>query len=97
MQGSRRDDVHSGRPAEARVGDTVLAQDGALGRVDWIIRTEASAPAYLVVSVRRSLRRKYPIVPWSLVTGIDRSRRCVHLRGRRGTLRQLPESLPLVL
>lgn len=83
--------------SEARVGDTVLAQDGTLGSVDEIIRSESSVPVYLVVAVGRSLRRKYPIVPCSLVTGIDRSRRRIHLAGRRARLGRLPETLPLVL
>jgi len=84
-------------PGEARVGDTVVAQDGCLGRIDSIIRSETSAPVYLVVAVRRLARRRYPVVSWSLVTAIDRSRQHVHVRGRRVLLGRLPETLPIVL
>lgn len=83
--------------AEIRVGDTVVAQDGVLGCVDRVVRSEASTPVYLVVTVGRILRRKYPVVPLSLITGVDRSRRLVRIRGRCGTIRRLPETLPLVL
>jgi len=82
---------------EARVGDTVVAQDGRLGRIDRIVRSETSAPVYLVVAVRRLARRRYPVVPWSLVTAVDRSCQHVHIRGRRGSLGRLPETLPIVL
>jgi hypothetical protein len=37
------------------------------------------------------------VVPWSLVTAVDESRRRVHVRGRRGPISRLPETLPLVL
>lgn len=80
-----------------RVGDLVVAQDGTLGAVERVIATETSAPAYLVVAVGSRAWRKYPIVPCALVTGIDRARRSVHIRGRRRSLGRLPESIPLVL
>jgi hypothetical protein len=83
--------------ADARVGDTVLAQDGDLGQIERIIRSETSKPIYVVVAARRVVWRRYPVVPWSLVTGVDRSRRRVHVRGRRGTIRRLSETLPLVV
>lgn len=83
--------------AEARVGDTVLAQDGDLGQIERIIRSETSKPVYVVVAVRRLVGRRYPVIPWSLVTGVDRSRRRVHVRGRRGTISRLSETLPLVV
>jgi hypothetical protein len=84
-------------PREAHVGDTVVAQDGALGRVERVIRSEAYAPAYLVVAARGRVRRRYPILPWSLVTRVDRSTRRVHVRGRRGRLEDMSEALPIVL
>ena len=82
---------------EARVGDTVLAQDGTLGRIDRIIRSETSMPAYVVVAVRRLVGRRYPVIPWSLVTAVDRSRRRVYLEGRGRSLARLSETLPIVL
>jgi hypothetical protein len=81
----------------ARVGDEVVAQDGSLGRVDRVIRFETNDPAYLVVEIRRGLGKRYPIVPCTLVTGIDRIARRVHLSGRRRSLRRLPETIPIVV
>jgi len=83
--------------AEPRVGDTVLAQDGEVGEIERIVRSEARAPIYVVVAVRRFVGRRYPVVPWSLVTAVDKSRRRVHVRGRRGTISRLSETLPLVV
>lgn len=82
---------------EARVGDTVLTQDGALGKIERVIRSETSMPVYVVVAVRRLVGRRYPVIPWSLVTAVDRSRRRVHVRGRSGTISRLSETLPLVV
>lgn len=82
---------------EPLVGDTVVAEDGALGRVEHIIRSETRAPVYLVVSAGRLLRRRYPIVPWSLVTTVDPFGRRVHIHGRRRRLGHLPETVPIVL
>ncbi len=81
----------------ARVGDTVLAQDGALGRIERVIRSETSMPVYVVVAVRRLVGRRYPVIPWSLVTAVDRSRRRVYVRGRCGRISQFSETLPLVV
>ncbi|HUF02513.1 MAG TPA: hypothetical protein VMN35_08830 [Gaiellaceae bacterium] len=81
----------------ARVGDEVVAQDGSLGRVDRVIRFETRDPESLVVAVGRGLVARYPVVPCSLVTGVDRLSRRIHLRGRRTCLRRLPESLPIVV
>jgi len=83
--------------AEARVGDTVLAQDGDLGQIERIIRSETSKPVYVVVAVRRLVGHRYPVIPWSLVTAVDRSRRRVHVQGRCGTISRFPETLPLVV
>lgn len=80
-----------------RVGDTVIAEDGTLGHVDRIIRAESRTPVYLVVAAGRSIRRRYPLVPTCLVTGVDRARRAVHVRGRRRSMRSLPEHLPIVV
>jgi hypothetical protein len=83
--------------AEPRIGDTVVAQDGPIGRVERVVRTEARVPAYVVVVVRTLLGRRYPVVPWSLVADVDRSQARVKVRGRCGTIGGLPETLPLVV
>jgi hypothetical protein len=80
-----------------RVGDDVIAFDGSLGRVDRIVRSESKRPVYLVVAVGRLTRRKYPIVPCAIVTGVDRSLGRVHVRGRREALAGLAENVPMVL
>lgn len=88
---------HRPSVAAIREGDAVVAEDGVLGRVDRLVRSEAHTPAYLIVRAGRTLRRKYPVVPVSLVSGVDSRRRLVRLRGRCETIGQLPETLPLVL
>ena len=82
---------------DVRVGDDVIAQDGSLGRVDRIVRSESKAPVYLVVAIGGVTRRRYPIVPCAIVTAVDRSRGKVHVRGWRESLAGLSESVPLVL
>lgn len=83
--------------AEPRVGDTVLAQDGEVGEIERVVRSEARTPIYVVVVVRRFARRRHPVVPWSLITAVDRSRRRVHVQGRSETISRLSETLPLVV
>jgi len=83
--------------AAIREGDAVVAEDGVLGRVEQLVPPEAHSPAYFVVRVGRMLRRRYPVVPVSLVASVDSRRRLVNLRGRRETIDRLPETLPLVL
>jgi hypothetical protein len=85
------------RLEQVRVGDAVMAEDGAFGHVDRIIRAESRMPVYLVVAAGRTIRRRYPLVPAGLVTRVDRARECVHVRGRRRSMRSLPEHLPIVL
>ena len=90
-------DTHDSTSArDPRVGDTVLAEDGVLGRVDRIIRSETEDPVYLVVASRSRMRRRYPVIPSALVAGIDRSQQRVYMRGLRTRLERLPESLQLV-
>ena len=79
------------------IGDTVVADDGTLGHVDRVIRAESQAPAYLVVAAGRRLRRRYPVVPSTLVTGVDRARRRVRVRGVRRSIGRLSEQLPIVV
>jgi hypothetical protein len=79
-----------------REGDAVVAEDGVLGEVDRLIRSEARTPEYLVVRIGPALRRKYPVVPVSLVTGVESRRRLVRIRGRREAIRRFPETPPLV-
>ena len=74
-----------------------MAEDGVLGCVDRLVGSEAEMPAYLVVRAGRVLRRRYPIVPVSLVMGVDARRRLVRLRGRCDAIARLSETLPLVL
>lgn len=96
----RLDRVTLARPAsvaEICEGDAVIAEDGALGQVDRLLRSEDHAPVYLIVRVGRALRRRYPVIPVSLITDVDSRRRRVRLRGRRTTIARLPETLPLVL
>jgi hypothetical protein len=95
MDGSRHRHVSPHRH-DVRAGDVVLAEDGMLGHVDEVIRSETSTPVYLVVSVPRTIGRRYPVVPWSLVAGVDGARRRIQLCGGRRALRRLPETLPLV-
>ena len=82
---------------EARVGDTVVAADGVLGHVDRIIRSETTAPVYLVVVAGGLLRRRYPVIPFALVRGVDRTLRCVSIEGHRQRLGRFSESVPIVL
>lgn len=89
--------VHRPAVAAIREGDAVMAEDGVLGRVERLLRSEGRVPAYLVVRTGRTLLRRYPVVPASLVTGVDSGRRTVELRGRRETIGRLPETLPLLL
>ena len=83
--------------AGIREGDAVMAEDGVLGCVDRLVGSEAETPAYLVVRVGRTLRRRYPVVPVSLVIRVDTRRRLVRLRGRGEAIVRMPETLPLVL
>lgn len=85
------------RRVHARVGDTVVAADGALGRVDRVISLESSTPVFLVVAVGRLVRRRYPVLPWSLVRAVDRARRRVYVDGHGSSLARLSESVPIVL
>lgn len=80
-----------------QAGDAVVATDGLLGRVERVVSSESRAPVYLVVSVGRAVRRRYPVVPCTLVEAVDPRRRSIRVLGRRRTLRRLPETLPLVL
>jgi hypothetical protein len=74
-----------------------MAEDGALGRVEGLVRSEGLTPMYLIVRAGRTLRRRYPVVPVSLVSQVDPRRRLVELRGRRDAIRRLPETVPFVL
>jgi len=87
---------HADHLSGAREGDDVVAQDGSLGRIERIVRTDPNGAVYLVVAVGRMVRRRYPVVSGALVTTVDRSCRRVHVRGRRERLERLPETLPLV-
>jgi hypothetical protein len=81
----------------AREGDQVVAQDGALGQVDCIVHSDADGPVYFVVSVGPILRRRYPVLHRTLVTGVDRSSGQMYVRGHRRSLERLSESPPIVI
>jgi hypothetical protein len=83
--------------ARAEVGDSVYAGYGdPLGRVEQVITSEDSAPVFLVVSTGGLLKRRYPVIPWSLVKGVDRRRRRLYLEGTKRVLARLSETLPIV-
>jgi hypothetical protein len=77
-----------------RADDAVVADDGFVGSVEEILQTEAGAPAYVIVRGGGLVRRRYPVVPWSLVSAVDSARR---VRGTCEVVRRLPETLPIVL
>jgi hypothetical protein len=81
----------------ARKGDQVVAQDGALGQVDRIVRSDADGPVYFVVSVGPLLRRRYPVLHRTLVTAVDRSSGKMYVRGHRRSLERLSERPPIVI
>jgi hypothetical protein len=80
-----------------REGDQVVALDGPLGQIDRIVRSDAEGPVYFVVSVGPLVRRRYPIIHRTLVTGVDRSSGKMYVRGHRRSLERLSESPPLVI
>ena len=89
-----------GRPGPGHriaVGDTVVAEDGPVGRVEQILCTESSEPRFVVVAVRDRFRRRHPVVPCGLVARVDSARREVHARARRTTLSRMSEAVPIVL
>jgi hypothetical protein len=90
--------MHATMPIVApREGDRVVAQDGDLGCVDRVLRSEAARAIYLVVAVGAVGRRKYPVIHCGLVESVDRAERTVYVRGRRSSLQRLPESPPIVI
>jgi len=88
-------DTHTESAGEARVGDAVLAEDGEVGRVATIVRSERKVPLYIVIATGRFLRRRHPVLPCSLVEGVDRAQRRVYVSGRRARLCRLSESVPI--
>jgi PRC-barrel domain len=80
-----------------RADDAVVADDGFVGSVEEILQTEAGAPAYVIVRGGGLVRRRYPVVPWSLVSAVDSARRVLTVRGTCEVVRRLPETLPIVL
>lgn len=85
-----------GTSAWAQPGYTVVARDGVVGTIEHVIRSDAThEPRFLVVRLRR-LRRRYPVVSWSLVDRIDHRERRLFVRAPKSVVRGLPERLPLV-
>lgn len=76
-------------------GDVVVASDGAVGRVEQVIRSEDGLPRHLVVAAGWVLRR-HPVISCELVTTVDAPHHTIHVRGDRRTLQHLKETLPLV-
>jgi hypothetical protein len=83
--------------AAPREGDRVVAQDGDLGSVDRVLRSEAARAIYLVVAVGGVGHRRYPVLHCALVESVDRAEGTVYVRGRRRSLQRLPESPPIVI
>jgi hypothetical protein len=80
------------------VGDTVLAEDGDIGQVERVLRSENAEPRFIVVATRgRSWLVRRPVIPCELIVDVDPRRRFVRVRGTRVRIGRLPESLPLVL
>jgi hypothetical protein len=87
---------HIGTPA-IREGDSVVAEDGILGDIEAIVLSERRVPLFMIVRAGSLLRPRYPVVPVSLVTGVDAARRMVDVRGQLAAMRRMPETIPLVL
>jgi hypothetical protein len=78
-------------------GDTVVADDGAVGEVEQVLRSETAEPMFVVVSVRKRLRRRHPVIPFSLLGRVDNNREIVRVRGPRDAIKDLSEALPLLV
>lgn len=79
------------------VGDEVIADDGRVGRVERVVRSERREVRYVVVTSRRGLLRRHPVVPVGLITHVDGRTRRIRVRGSRASVVTLPETVPLVL
>jgi hypothetical protein len=79
---------------DARVGDAVIAEDGELGHIETVVRSEVKVPLFMVIATGR-FRRRRPVLSCALVENVDRANRRVHVRGSRSRLRHLPESAPI--
>jgi hypothetical protein len=89
--------VRQTQPPAIREGDSVVAEDGILGDIEAVVLSERRVPLFMIVRAGSLLRPRYPVVPVSLVTGVDAARRMVEVRGRLAAMRRMPETLPLVL
>jgi hypothetical protein len=79
-------------------GFSALAADGCVGTVERpLFPPDRDEPDFLVVSARRRLRRRHPVVAVDLVEAVDYRARRVYLRGTVDCLGALPEALPLAL
>lgn len=84
-------------PLPIAVGDEVLADDGIVGSVEEVMWSESHAPRFIVVTVRRRIGRRHPVIPAELVSAVDRRASRIHLRGTRDRIVRLPETVPLLL
>jgi hypothetical protein len=79
-------------------GFSAFAADGCVGTVEQpLFPPGRDEPDFLVVSARRRLRRRHPVVAVDLVESVDYRMRRVYLRGSVDCLAALPEALPLAL
>jgi hypothetical protein len=83
-----------GEISSACAGFECFAVDGRVGRVEAVIPGAPTAGPFLVVSVRRRGRRRYPVVPAARVIAVDAAARVVLVRGDRNAVRSASERLP---
>lgn len=77
-------------------GFRLVAEDGAVGVVDTpLFPFAAAAPDFLVARTGNRLRPRRPVVPVTLVTGVDAVERVVAVAGTRSQIAALPEHLPV--
>jgi hypothetical protein len=84
----------SGGISSACAGFDCFAVDGRVGRVEAVLPGPRTPAAFLVVSVRRRGRRRYPVLPAARVIAVDPAERVVLVRGDRDGLRSAPERVP---
>ena len=72
------------------------AEDGAVGVVDTpLFPWATAAPDFLVARTGSRLHPRRPVVPVTLVTGVDPVERVVSVAGTRSEIAALPEHLPV--
>jgi hypothetical protein len=84
------------RPVPRR-GDSAIAEDGYLGRVDEVVLATDGSLAYIVIRVGPIWHRRRPVISSALVADATQRGRHVLLLGGRAALARLPEALPIVI